>query len=151
MTRWRGAGAAGGFMRKYGDQMPDVASQPFSRVQRPLVIVAAAVMLYAANADAQGGLQWVAASNGAVPQGAVAYGREADGRPQYVCRAALGGGRHLGELTPPATGCSVGYRGRAISIPAYEVLVQPPPRIIAESTRPVMRGARAAATVESPT
>src|SRR5258708_33063448 len=91
---------------------------------------AVSVIALAGVADAQGGLQWVAAVNGAVPQGAVAYGREADGRPQYVCRAAFGGGMHLGELGPAARGCSVGYRGRAIIVASYEVLAQATPPLI---------------------
>lgn len=66
---------------------------------------------------------WVGASGGAIPEGAVAYGQEADGREQFVCRGAQGGGIHLGKIASGFAGCNIGYGGREITLPDYEVLV----------------------------
>lgn len=68
---------------------------------------------------------WAAASGGAIPEGAIAYGSEADGREQFVCRGAHGGGTHLGKITAGFSGCNIGYGGREITLAQYEVLVQP--------------------------
>jgi hypothetical protein len=71
-------------------------------------------------------LRWVSASGGAIPAGALAYGREADGREQFPCRGAIGGGTHLGKITRGFSGCNVGYGGKELTLAAYEVLARPP-------------------------
>src|SRR5437867_4010313 len=68
---------------------------------------------------------WLEAAGGALPAGAIAYGREADGREQFACRGAYGGGTHLGKITAGFSGCNIGYGGREVTLPNYEVLAQP--------------------------
>jgi hypothetical protein len=76
-------------------------------------------------------LQWVTAANGILPVGAVSYGNDAQGRPEYVCRGSLGGGTLPGRIGAGVRGCSVGYRGREIILPNYQVLAQPAPAKLA--------------------
>jgi hypothetical protein len=52
---------------------------------------------------------WVAANGGTMPDGAVVFGREADGTPLYVARANVEGGVHPGKVRP---------EGRAAMIPS---------------------------------
>lgn len=99
------------------------------------VVMSGAVLLHAQ----EGGLQWVAAASGAVPVGAVAYGRNADGGAQYVCRASLDGGLHIGRIAAGLSGCSIGYRRREMVLPSYEVLARSP-RIVA--VRPELTAVR---------
>jgi hypothetical protein len=58
-----------------------------------------------------------------IPEGATAYGQEADGREQFVCRGAHGGGTHIGKIASGFAGCNIGYGGREITLSDYEVLV----------------------------
>jgi len=68
---------------------------------------------------------WSGATRGAIPDGAIAYGREADGREQFACRGLYGGGMHLGKIASGFAGCNIGYGGREVTLPDYEVLVRP--------------------------
>jgi len=68
--------------------------------------------------------RWVPAVRGAVPAGAVAHGREPDGRPQYICRARSGSGVHLGKISPGSPGCVVVSRGRPVTLANYQVLTE---------------------------
>ncbi|HEY6509830.1 MAG TPA: DM9 repeat-containing protein [Vicinamibacterales bacterium] len=68
--------------------------------------------------------RWAHAVRGAVPPGAVAHGREPDGRLQYVCRATAANGLHLGKVTEGTTGCAVVAQGRPATIGSYQVLVE---------------------------
>ena len=68
--------------------------------------------------------RWVSATGGAVPTGAVAHGREPDGRPQYICRAQSGSGVHLGKVSHGSSGCVVVLRARAVTLPTYQVLTE---------------------------
>ena len=68
--------------------------------------------------------RWVPAVHGAVPAGSVAHGRERDGRPQYICRAAYDGGLHLGKVSPGAPGCLIGVHGSAVVRGSYQVLTE---------------------------
>jgi hypothetical protein len=96
------------------------------RIGTRLLVILGALTTCAALAVAQETpLNWARAVNGAVPAGAVPYGRDADGRPEYVCRAVLGGGMQLGRIEQGISGCSVGYRQREIVVASYEVLVEP--------------------------
>ena len=86
-----------------------------------------------------GGTQWVPASNGAVPANAVVAGREADGRPTYVCRSSYSGGVHVGRLVSPV--CSFGFAGSEIQSPTYEVLVGAPGRWVPSANGQIPQGA----------
>jgi len=68
--------------------------------------------------------RWVPAAHGVVPAGAIAHGREADGRPEYVCRARSGTGVHLGKVSQGSAGCLVVSRGRPVTLPNYQVLTE---------------------------
>jgi hypothetical protein len=66
---------------------------------------------------------WASASRGVIPAAAIALGRDADGRPQFACRATYAKGVHLGKIAAGFGGCSIGYSGREVTVPSYEVLV----------------------------
>ena len=68
--------------------------------------------------------RWVPAVHGAVPAGSVAHGRERDGRPQYICRAAYDGGLHLGKVSPGSAGCLIAVHGSAVVRGSYYVLTE---------------------------
>lgn len=68
--------------------------------------------------------RWAHAVRGAVPSGSIAHGREADGRPQYICRAWSGRGLHLGKVTEGSAGCTVVAQGRPTLVGSYQVLVE---------------------------
>lgn len=63
---------------------------------------------------------WVRGSNGAVPANAV-YGGQEPGRQLAVCRADYRGEMHPGKLVGNV--CQIGWGGRAVSLPSYQVLV----------------------------
>jgi uncharacterized protein DUF3421 len=128
-----------------------------------LAIAVAALMASSVPVAAQDpSVRWEAATNGVVPAGAVAYGREADGRPQFACRGELRGGTHLGKISAGLRGCSVGYGGREVTLTSYEVLAQASRPLVERSPMTVVRGtsaigaaaasrARGAAIVQLPT
>jgi hypothetical protein len=89
------------------------------------IIVAAWVFGAAALLGQEAGSRWVAATGGAIPRGAIAYGRESDGRQQYACRGELANGMHLGKIASGFAGCNVGFGGREVTLNAYEVLANP--------------------------
>ena len=68
--------------------------------------------------------RWVSAAHGAVPAGAIAHGRESDGRPQYICRARSGSGVHLGRISQGSSGCLVVSKGRPVTLSNYQVLTE---------------------------
>jgi uncharacterized protein DUF3421 len=63
---------------------------------------------------------WIAAAGGAVPPGAVSGGFE-DGHPLFICRTHFGTGVHPGKVV--ANNCNIGYGGKEVTVPQYEVLV----------------------------
>jgi hypothetical protein len=64
---------------------------------------------------------WVRSdSNQPIPPDAVVGGREPD-RLLYVCRAHYAGGTHPGKVV--AGTCNIGYGGKEIVLPGYEILV----------------------------
>ena len=65
-------------------------------------------------------VRWVAASNGAIPAGAVAGGAE-PGRTLYICRARYNNGLHPGKVV--AQNCNIGWGGKEILVRSYEVMV----------------------------
>ena len=65
-------------------------------------------------------LDWVSASNGRIPRGAVQGGYE-KGRPLYVCQASYKGGLHPGKVVDQR--CDISWGGRAVVISNYQVLV----------------------------
>lgn len=68
--------------------------------------------------------RWVPAVQGAVPEGAVAHGRERDGGPQYVCRTIFEGGVHLGKVSSESPGCVIVMGDRAVVRRSYQVLTE---------------------------
>jgi hypothetical protein len=68
--------------------------------------------------------RWVPAAHGTIPAGAIAHGRERDGRPQYICRATVNGGLHLGKVSPGSAGCVLVMQGRAAVRDSYHVLTE---------------------------
>lgn len=70
--------------------------------------------------------RWVPAIHGAVPEGAVAHGRERDGRPQYICRALVDGVVRLGRVSPGSAGCVLVADGRAAVRGSYHVFTEVP-------------------------
>ncbi|GIE28642.1 hypothetical protein Ait01nite_016870 [Actinoplanes italicus] len=69
---------------------------------------------------------WGIASGGAVPANAFPAGRESDGEPLYVARAAVGPGTlHLGKVRPAFGGANIGYGNEEHQILSYEVLLDP--------------------------
>ncbi|MEQ8195313.1 MAG: DUF3421 domain-containing protein [Rhodospirillales bacterium] len=68
-------------------------------------------------------LRWVAASGGQVPPGAIVGGME-PARKLFVCRARYGQGGNIGDHPGKivAGNCNIGWGGREILLPRYEVL-----------------------------
>lgn len=65
-------------------------------------------------------LNWVPASYGNIPAGAIQGGYQQDG-PLYICQARYHGGIHSGKVI--GQNCNFGWGGREISKPYYNVLV----------------------------
>jgi len=86
-----------------------------------------AVLPLAGSAQQPPELRWVPGSNGSVPRGAVVGGQE-PGRQLYVCRAQYQGGVHPGKVV--GSNCNIGYGGREITLPQYEVLTTREPQRI---------------------
>jgi len=68
--------------------------------------------------------RWIPASRGVVPTGAIAHGREPDGRAQYICRTRSGSSVQLGKISQGSHGCVVVSRGRPVTAWNYEVLTE---------------------------
>lgn len=62
---------------------------------------------------------WQRALDGAIPTGAYPMGG-----PQYACRAYYSGGKVPGRIRAGMAGCAIGWKGKELVIPAYEVLLQ---------------------------
>ena len=78
--------------------------------------------------------QWSRATDGQIPPGAFALGREATGQAQYGCRAVHNNGLHLGRVVAGSRGCAIGYAGHELIRANYEVLTARatlPPQVIA--------------------
>ncbi|RKN32343.1 DM9 repeat-containing protein [Micromonospora musae] len=69
---------------------------------------------------------WGIASGGAVPADALPVGREGDGEPLYVARAAVAPGTlHIGKVRPAFGAANIGYGNHEHKIHSYEVLLHP--------------------------
>lgn len=68
---------------------------------------------------------WVWVNGGAIPESAIRGGIEADGRPLFIARAAIGGGLHPGKAHRGG-GAMIPYGGVEHLIDRYEVLVSQP-------------------------
>jgi hypothetical protein len=67
---------------------------------------------------------WVAASNGAIPEGAIQSGVDAGGQPLYICRDHFNANDlHPGKIRAGFPGCKIGYGGHEYDRLNYEVLV----------------------------
>ena len=68
-------------------------------------------------------MRWVAASDGAIPDGAAENGHEANGEALFVCRAQLNGGLHPGKVRGAFGAANIPYGGQEVKVNPYEVLV----------------------------
>lgn len=66
-------------------------------------------------------LHWVRTGYGDIPPGAVQGGYQHDG-PLYICRTKYQGGLHIGKVIKE--NCNIGWGGREITIPIYDVLTR---------------------------
>ncbi len=64
---------------------------------------------------------WVSASTNSIPAGSIVYG-DLGGSDQYLCRATLSEGLHLGQVTDNGD-CLIPYGGNVESLSSFEVLV----------------------------
>lgn len=62
---------------------------------------------------------WQYASNGTIPPGAYPTG----GTKYSTCRAFYDGGKVPGRVEQGTKGCSIGFNGREVIVPGYEVLM----------------------------
>lgn len=65
-------------------------------------------------------LHWIPSSDGRLPPNAIQAGYQQDG-PLYVCQARYRGGMHTGKIY--GQNCNIGWGGKEILIPYYNVLV----------------------------
>jgi hypothetical protein len=66
---------------------------------------------------------WVPAAGGQTPDGAIVCGREANGDPLFVCRAAFDGGLQPGKVRFAFGAADIGWGGAEHPVTNYEVLV----------------------------
>lgn len=66
-------------------------------------------------------LNWIPANGGFIPANAIQAGVE-NGKPLYVCQATFNGGLHPGKLIGQT--CNIGWGGKEILMPTYNVLVR---------------------------
>lgn len=78
---------------------------------------------------------WIPMFGGRVPDGAVAHGWEADGKPLYVARAYLNGGLHIGKVRGEFNAANIPYGGREEKVFNYEVFMGPGVWVFAEGGR----------------
>ncbi len=71
----------------------------------------------------KGGADWVPASGGAIPPGAMQGGYESGGEPLFVCRVSYNGSVQPGKVRPGFGGCNFPFGGQEVTRPRYEVLV----------------------------
>ncbi|XP_075992760.1 natterin-4-like [Anticarsia gemmatalis] len=76
---------------------------------------------------------WVYASNGTVPGGAVLGGVDVDGKEVYVARAEHAGATVPGKLVPSHGHAYIPWGGEEISKTEYQVLVDGPHRWVSSS------------------
>lgn len=77
---------------------------------------------------------WREAASGAVPAHALDAGQSLEETSSgalgqatlYACRAAHMGGVHPGQLRADGGGCMIGFGGRSVTVPRYEVLLAEP-------------------------
>ncbi|MDR2601270.1 MAG: DUF3421 domain-containing protein [Spirochaetaceae bacterium] len=68
-------------------------------------------------------INWVKASNGNIPDGAIPVGKEADGKPLYIARANYKNGVHIGKVRKEFGAANIPYGGSEVKVTDYEVLV----------------------------
>ena len=68
-------------------------------------------------------VEWVAAQNGDLPQGAILAGREANDEPLYVAKASVANQVLIGKLNPSHGKAYVPHDGTELVVTSYEVLV----------------------------
>ncbi len=103
------------------------------------VFAVALTVFFSATAAAKAKWEWVTASGGNVPEGAVVGGEESSGQKLYICRGHYRDGTHPGKIV--GANCNFGWGGKEISLPNYEVLVGTAGRWMAASGGNVPEGA----------
>ena len=68
-------------------------------------------------------VEWVAAQNGDLPEGAILAGEEANGQPLYVAKASVANDVLIGKLKPSNGVAYVPHDGKELVVTSYEVLV----------------------------
>ncbi len=93
------------------------------QTRNPWLAATLTVTLAAGWSAAAGAQTWVAASDGAIPDGAVDAG-SLNGKALTICRASAGGGVHPGKIRTDGQwqGCKVTFGGAAQTVTSYEVL-----------------------------
>ncbi|KAJ3660270.1 hypothetical protein Zmor_004726 [Zophobas morio] len=69
---------------------------------------------------------WVTASEGRIPEGAVEGGRTCDGEALYIGRVQHEGSHTLGKVHPSYKCCFIPFDGKELSFSEYEVLILRP-------------------------
>ena len=68
---------------------------------------------------------WGYATNGSIPPGAMGVGSGAGGQLIfYTCRAYYDGGWLAGKISTQSSGCEIGWKGRAVVVQGYDVLLK---------------------------
>jgi Protein of unknown function (DUF3421) len=70
-----------------------------------------------------GGANWMPASGGAIPPGAIQGGYESGGEPLYVCHVSYNDSVQPGKVRQGFGGCNFPFGGQEVTLPQYEVLV----------------------------
>ncbi|MHC1688545.1 MAG: DUF3421 domain-containing protein [Methanothrix sp.] len=66
-------------------------------------------------------VQWVSASYGGIPYGAVVCGHESDGTPLYLARAYYNGGLHPGKVRSEFGSANIAYGDDEVKVNPYDV------------------------------
>lgn len=90
-----------------------------------LSAVAAACWIPGAAWPAEVSGDWVDASAGEIPRGAVQVGQQSGAVALYACRTQYAQGVHVGAIGSGYGGCRIGHAGRMLTLTQYQVLVAP--------------------------
>lgn len=87
-------------------------------MKRILTTIALAIVTASA---AQAQVNWLQAQGGAIPNGTITGGHEANGDQLFPCTAPYAGGFHPGKVRPGLGGCNIGYGGSEVMVYNYEI------------------------------
>ena len=68
-------------------------------------------------------VEWAAAQNGDLPEGAILAGRETNGQPLYVVKASVANQLLIGKLNPSHGKAYFPHNGKEVVLTSYQVLV----------------------------